>query len=439
MGFPSDLSLGRHTQALSCASTITSLKVSLPELEENQLGGHLQALEDERQKIEAFKRELPLCMQLLEEAIAKLKEQLEEVQPAPGTPQPLQLRCTTPEKFSSPNGNNMLVLKEFMPLKKRQCQSLQREEVGNHLQGDQPVEQPRGIDIGRPALMAEAQLWTQQANSSIKSSRGLLSSKQHSTGAFLPFTRKQVNVPVLSQSDNVTSKGGPSPQKLDALGCMKSGPFSNAVLGAGSTCSAGGSQPHRKARRCWSPDLHQRFVHVLQQLGGSQVATPKQIRELMNVDGLTNDEVKSHLQKYRLHTRRPSPPPQTASAPAPQLVVLGSIWASDPDYMAGSAAQTAVEMHDPSPRHPLQQYASYCKPSVQQDQFAHLNNGRSENKQQLQEPVCVKSQQAVSQSQTLPQGSLQITNQLSGGAGYQDDSGGEDAKADSAPVGKDHG
>jgi hypothetical protein len=67
MGFPSDLSLGCRTQALSCASTITSLKVSLPELEENQLGGHLQALEDERQKIEAFKRELPLCMQLLEE------------------------------------------------------------------------------------------------------------------------------------------------------------------------------------------------------------------------------------------------------------------------------------------------------------------------------------------------------------------------------------
>jgi hypothetical protein len=28
----------------------------------------------------------------------------------------------------------------------------------------------------------------------------------------------------------------------------------------------------------------------------SAVATPKQIRELMKVDGLTNDEVKSHLQ-----------------------------------------------------------------------------------------------------------------------------------------------
>ncbi|OMP02078.1 hypothetical protein COLO4_11362 [Corchorus olitorius] len=63
-------------------------------------------------------------------------------------------------------------------------------------------------------------------------------------------------------------------------------------------------QNSRKQRRCWSPELHRRFVEALQQLGGSQVATPKQIRELMQVDGLTNDEVKSHLQKYRLHIRK---------------------------------------------------------------------------------------------------------------------------------------
>lgn len=30
------------------------------------------------------------------------------------------------------------------------------------------------------------------------------------------------------------------------------------------------SQTHRKARRCWSPDLHRRFVNALQMLGGSQ-------------------------------------------------------------------------------------------------------------------------------------------------------------------------
>jgi len=62
----------------------------------------------------------------------------------------------------------------------------------------------------------------------------------------------------------------------------------------------------RKARRCWSPELRRQFVVAIQQLGGAQVATPKKIRQLMKVDGLTHDEVKSHLQKYRLHTRRAS-------------------------------------------------------------------------------------------------------------------------------------
>ncbi|KAM0854965.1 hypothetical protein ACQ4PT_050081 [Festuca glaucescens] len=65
-------------------------------------------------------------------------------------------------------------------------------------------------------------------------------------------------------------------------------------------------QQSRKARRCWSPELHRRFVAALQRLGGPHGATPKQIRDMMKVDGLTNDEVKSHLQKYRLHTRRTS-------------------------------------------------------------------------------------------------------------------------------------
>ncbi|PIN18882.1 hypothetical protein CDL12_08445 [Handroanthus impetiginosus] len=96
--------------------------------------------------------------------------------------------------------------------------------------------------------------------------------------------------------------------------------------------TANSTQIHRKARRCWSPDLHRRFVNALQMLGGSHVATPKQIRELMKVDGLTNDEVKSHLQKYRLHTRSP----QAAATTAPQLFVLGGIWVP-PEYAAEAA------------------------------------------------------------------------------------------------------
>jgi SHAQKYF class myb-like DNA-binding protein len=38
------------------------------------------------------------------------------------------------------------------------------------------------------------------------------------------------------------------------------------------------------------------FVLSVRSVLRAAVATPKQIRELMKVDGLTNDEVKSHLQ-----------------------------------------------------------------------------------------------------------------------------------------------
>ncbi|KAI3794436.1 hypothetical protein L1987_37068 [Smallanthus sonchifolius] len=49
----------------------------------------------------------------------------------------------------------------------------------------------------------------------------------------------------------------------------------------------------RKERIYWSTELHWQFFNALHQLGGSQAATPKQIRELMQVDGLTNDKVKN--------------------------------------------------------------------------------------------------------------------------------------------------
>ncbi|KAG2545657.1 hypothetical protein PVAP13_9KG223900 [Panicum virgatum] len=99
-------------------------------------------------------------------------------------------------------------------------------------------------------------------------------------------------------------------------------------------------QQARKTRRCWSPELHRQFVAALHQLGGPQVATPKQIREVMQVDGLTNDEVKSHLQKYRLHNRR-SP----GVAPVSQSIVLvGGLW--------GSQEQSSSQSG--SPQGPLQ-------------------------------------------------------------------------------------
>jgi SHAQKYF class myb-like DNA-binding protein len=45
----------------------------------------------------------------------------------------------------------------------------------------------------------------------------------------------------------------------------------------------------------WTNELHQRFVHVVEQLGVEK-AIPSKILELMDIDTLTRHNVASHLQ-----------------------------------------------------------------------------------------------------------------------------------------------
>ncbi|RRT34830.1 hypothetical protein B296_00038632 [Ensete ventricosum] len=49
-------------------------------------------------------------------------------------------------------------------------------------------------------------------------------------------------------------------------------------------------------RVCWTEELHRLFVEAVDKLGGRNKATPKQILQLMGVDGLSISHVKSHLQ-----------------------------------------------------------------------------------------------------------------------------------------------
>ncbi|KAL9229748.1 hypothetical protein vseg_005182 [Gypsophila vaccaria] len=253
-----------------------SVKPSFPEFLADFPAGHLEdscellklihELEDEIKKIQAFQRELPLSFTLLNHAIEKMKEKV---------------------KRSEQRGGK---------------QGKLGESVGVKLGNNDVVE--------KKDWMSSVQLW---APSNEEDGR-----ERKAEGGVISLFNEDEKVPRLSlvmpsavdQSCKVFRTGGESPGLVVNQ---------TEKLQPKQACQAGS----RKQRRCWSPELHRRFLDALDKLGGSQVATPKQIRELMQVDGLTNDEVKSHLQKYRLHIRKPPTRATASSSKTPPLIDQG--------------------------------------------------------------------------------------------------------------------
>ncbi|XP_076890889.1 transcription factor PCL1-like [Bidens hawaiensis] len=96
--------------------------------------------------------------------------------------------------------------------------------------------------------------------------------------------------------------------------------------GGGGGEEADSARTSKRIRLVWTPQLHKRFVEVVAHLGVKN-AVPKTIMQLMNVEGLTRENVASHLQKYRLYLKRmqglsnegPSPSDHLfASTPVPK-------------------------------------------------------------------------------------------------------------------------
>ena len=195
------------------------------------------------------------------------------------------------------NQGSRPVLEEFIPLKNSSSENSEKSQ-----------------NISDKAnWMTTAQLWSQAGNetkpqSSITSPKQTdiefnvspklaLDTKQRNGGAFLPFSRERNSCPgsalqalpdlaLASVNKDMEDKkcseteNGISCQRRENSGNVGNGGAGieqgkgtgNTVDGQTTNINTGTStnQPHRKARRCWSPDLHRRFVNALQMLGGSQ-------------------------------------------------------------------------------------------------------------------------------------------------------------------------
>ncbi|KAG8382688.1 hypothetical protein BUALT_Bualt05G0103500 [Buddleja alternifolia] len=165
----------------------------------------------------------------------------------------------------------------------------------------------------------------------------------------------------------------------------------------------------KKPRVVWSVELHQQFVGAVNQLGIDK-AVPKRILELMNVPGLTRENVASHLQKFRLYLKRLSGvahqqggfPPYCG--PVEQNPELASLGRFDIQALAASGQlppQTFAALHAELLSRPA---GNLVFPAIDQPTLLHTS---------LQGSKSIPVDRNMPYSQPLTKCPSSITNQIS--------------------------
>ncbi|XP_060174989.1 transcription factor PCL1-like isoform X2 [Lycium barbarum] len=143
------------------------------------------------------------------------------------------------------------------------------------------------IDVNRASqnTFSSLQRWHSQDMASMNNSN------------FKPFDEERTREETVTEKDETDQ--GSEPRKIRRVESGGTEEADSALCNEDDSSAKALKRP----RLVWTPQLHKRFIEVVAHLGIKN-AVPKTIMQLMNVEGLTRENVASHLQKYRLYTKR---------------------------------------------------------------------------------------------------------------------------------------
>jgi hypothetical protein len=198
---------------------------------------YIEALEEERRKINVFQRELPLCVELVTQAIEAYKREISGT-----STDNLYGQSECSEQTTGECGR---ILDLFIPIKHS---STSIEEEVDDKDDDDEEHQSHETDIDfddknmKSEWLKSVQLWN-QSDAVVSNNRQDRS--QEKTETLVELIK--INDEAAKKNNNIKS------------------PVTTSDGGSG---GGGGRRGQRKNRRCWSQELHRRFLNALKQLGG---------------------------------------------------------------------------------------------------------------------------------------------------------------------------